>query len=108
MYCKQLDGLVGAVANHNPENPVIPLTEACNCGRTRGVVEAYREQLEGVVERLRTRLPPAKAAALRHFDSFGLLEVYNSHHASAHAARQASDNGLAHAFVGATALSQPT
>lgn len=76
--------------------------------RARGVVEAYREQLEGVVERLRTRLPPAKAAALRHFDSYGLLEVYNSHHNSAHAARRGSGGGLTHAFVGTTAMSQPT
>ena len=83
------------------------LTEPETPWRTRGVVEAYREQLEGVVERLRTRLPPAKAAALRHFDSYGLLEVYNSHHNSAHAARRGSD-GLAHTFVGATAMSQPT
>ena len=71
------------------------------------MVEAYREQLDGMVEKLRTRLPPAKAQALRHFDSFGLLEVYNSHHHAAASARRGS-GGLTRPFVGGTAMSQPT
>ena len=43
-------------------------------------IEAQREKVEEVVQRLRSKLPADKAAQLSSFDSYGLLDLYNHHH----------------------------
>jgi hypothetical protein len=50
--------------------------------RSEELLEVQREKVEEVVQRLRSRLPADKAAQLSSFDSYGLLDLYNHHHAT--------------------------
>ncbi len=51
------------------------------------LIEAQREKVEEVVQRLRSKLPADKAAQLSSFDSYGLLDLYNHHHTHQDASR---------------------
>ncbi|CAL8462569.1 g2102 [Coccomyxa elongata] len=51
------------------------------------LIEAQREKVEEVVQRLRSKLPADKAAQLSSFDSYGLLDLYNHHHTNQDASR---------------------
>jgi hypothetical protein len=49
------------------------------CTRREDASEIQKAKINNVMERLRSRLPPLKNAQLSHFDSYGLLDLYNHH-----------------------------